>query len=232
MNKKELLFNLLDKFDLNAKQKEKIFIFVEEFFIYNQKVNLTAIKDYQQFLDKNIYDSLLILKFEIIKEQKIILDIGTGGGFPGLLLALIYDQINFILVDSVRKKTDWLNYIIEKLKLNNIKVINKRIENLKEWEEKIDLILVRAVAKVALLLEISTFLLRKNGLSVFYKGKNYLQELKMTDNNFLKKRGVKLKEIYHDQLNNQNDRYFLIYQRTNLNFKNRMIDYKKIKKII
>lgn len=232
MNKKAQLFDLLDQFKLKTEIKEKFNLFVEEIYLYNQKINLSGITNYDQFLDKNIYDSLLILKLKIIEKQKVILDLGTGGGFPGLLLAIIYQEINFILVDSVKKKTDWLIYISEKLALKNVTIINERIENLSKFEEKIDLLLARAVTKLPLLLEISTFLLKKDAYSIFYKGKNYLEELKKINESFLKRRGLKLDHIYQDKLLDNSERYFLLFKRINLNYKKEMISYQKIKKII
>jgi 16S rRNA (guanine527-N7)-methyltransferase len=106
MNEKKILYDVLSKFNLNEEAVKKIFNFVKEIYIYNQKVNLTGIKDYKQFVDKNIYDSLLIINLKIFEKVKIALDFGTGGGFPGLLLAIIYPNIKFILVDSSHKKTD------------------------------------------------------------------------------------------------------------------------------
>lgn len=232
MDRKKLLFDLLDQFKLKAEIKEKFNLFVEEIYLYNQKINLTGITNYDQFLDKNIYDSLLILKLNIIQKQTTILDVGTGGGFPGLLLAIIYEKINFILVDSIKKKTDWLIYIVEKLALKNVKIINDRIENLSDYEEKIDLLLARAVSKLPLLLEISTFLLKKDAYSIFYKGKNYLEELKKINQNFLEKRGLRLENIYKEKLLDNSERYFLLFKRISLNYKKEMINYQKIKKII
>lgn len=232
MNEKKILYNVLSKFNLNEEAVKKIFNFVKEIYIYNQKINLTGIKDYKQFVDKNIYDSFLIINLKIFEKVKIALDFGTGGGFPGLLLAIIYPNIKFILVDSSHKKTDWLNYISKKLDLKNIEIINERIENLNYLEEKIDLVLARAVAPLILLLEISTFLLKKNKISVFYKGKNYEKELEKIDNLFYQKHGLKLQKIIEDKLLDDSKRYFIIYKRKNLNYQQKMINYQKIKKMI
>lgn len=232
MNEKKILYDVLSKFNLNEEAVKKIFNFVKEIYIYNQKVNLTGIKDYKQFVDKNIYDSLLIINLKIFEKVKIALDFGTGGGFPGLLLAIIYPNIKFILVDSSHKKTDWLNYISKKLDLKNVEIIKERIENLNYLEEKIDLVLARAVAPLILLLEISTFLLKKNKISVFYKGKNYENELGKIDNLFYQKHGLKLQKIIEDKLLDDSRRFFIIYKRKNLNYQQKMINYQKIKKMI
>lgn len=232
MNEEKILYDVLAKFNLDQKLKQKIFIFVEEIYLYNQKINLTGIKDYQQFVDKNIYDSLLIIKLKIFEKVKIALDFGSGGGFPGLLLAIIYPDIKFILVDSSRKKTDWLKYISKKLALKNVEIINDRVENLNYLETKIDLVLARAVAPLILLLEISTYLLKKNKISVFYKGKNYQDELNKIDNLFNQKHGLKLINIYEDKLLDNSMRYFIVYKRINLNYQQKMIKYQKIKKLI
>jgi 16S rRNA G527 N7-methylase RsmG len=99
-------------------------------------------------------------------------------------------------------------------------------------EEKIDLVLARAVAPLILLLEISTFLLKKNKISVFYKGKNYENELGKIDNLFYQKHGLKLQKIIEDKLLDDSRRFFIIYKRKNLNYQQKMINYQKIKKMI
>ncbi|MFL2763367.1 MAG: 16S rRNA (guanine(527)-N(7))-methyltransferase RsmG [Dehalococcoidia bacterium] len=142
--------------------------------IENQKYNLTSIQNYDDYIDIHILDSLSI--FFPINEIGIkfnnVVDIGTGPGFPGIPIKIFKNQIELYLVDSVNKKTQFLRQLISLLNLNNIDVINSRIEALgsqNKHREKYDLIVARAVAKLPTLIEISLPLLKNDGYCIFYK---------------------------------------------------------------
>lgn len=142
----------------------------------NAKYNLTSIIDLDGYIELHILDSLSI--FLSLQQYKIeitnVLDIGTGAGFPGLPFKLCKQDINLILVDSVNKKTDFLNKIIPLLNIHNTEVINDRIENLghkKKYRNSQDLIVSRAVAKLPSLIEVSLPLLKDGGYCIFHKSK-------------------------------------------------------------
>lgn len=122
---------------------------------YNQHTNLTAIKTVEGVYLKHFYDSLTITKVVSLQHGKL-LDIGTGAGFPGLVLAIAFPKIQVDLLDSNHKKIDFLNQVIKNLKLNNVQTIYARCEDYaKKHKEEYDYITSRAVAELRILLEIS-----------------------------------------------------------------------------
>ena len=125
---------------------------------YNSHTNITAIRE-----EKAIIDSLLLQQF-LKEEDKKLIDIGTGAGFPGMILAIFNEDKNFTLLDSVRKKTDFLNIVKEDLKLSNVEVINGRAEEvIKDRRETYDVGLCRGVSNLAVILEYEIPFIRVNG---------------------------------------------------------------------
>lgn len=151
----------------------------------NKKYNLTAITNEEDVYLKHFYDSLTITKIIKIDNQSI-LDIGTGAGFPGLIIKIFFPDTNIVLLDSTRKKCDFLNKTINLLKLKNIEVINARAEEYsKEVREKYDIVTSRAVAPLKHLLEYSIPTLKVNGIFISLKGK--LEEEIQNINNYYQK---------------------------------------------
>ena len=125
-------FDLLKKYHMEI-SPEKLKIYKSLYDIYdekNKKVNLISRKDFENFYLHHIIHSLSITKFELIKKENNIIDLGTGGGLPGIPLAIYYNKKKFILVDSIRKKISAVDEIIKKINVKNISTINNRIENL------------------------------------------------------------------------------------------------------
>ena len=147
--------------------------FLEE----NAKLNLISKND-EKFLDeKHIYDSLAIKLFFDkygIKSGEI-LDIGCGGGFPSVPIAIEFPEFKVLGIDSIRKKINSINSIKEKLGLDNLSTICDRVENIKG--KKFDVITSRAVAELAKITDYALPLLKKNGYFVAYKSKKALEEL-------------------------------------------------------
>ena len=115
-------FDLLEKYHTEI-SPEKLKIYKSLYDIYdgkNNKVNLISRKDFENFYLHHIIHSLSITKFELIKKENNIIDLGTGGGLPGIPLAIYYNKKNFILVDSIRKKISAVDEIIKKLNVKNI----------------------------------------------------------------------------------------------------------------
>ena len=133
----ELSNNKIDKFKNLYSIYKKI----------NSKINLISRKDFENFYLHHIIHSLSIVKLKIINNDKLkIIDLGTGGGFPGLPLAIYYDSNEFILIDSIKKKINSIKKIKNLIKINNISLINNRIEN---ESIKGDIILSRAVSNLS-----------------------------------------------------------------------------------
>ena len=186
MNKEQFI-NELKKININisvdtlSKLDEYYHILVEE----NNKYNLTAITEESQVYLKHFYDSLSIIKIVDLKEQ-YLLDIGTGAGFPGLVLKIVFPDLKIDLLDSTTKRCLFLEKVIEKLDLKNINVINARAEEYaKENREKYDIVTSRAVAPLKHLLEYSIPTLKVNGNFISLKS-NIDEELKNINNYYHK----------------------------------------------
>ena len=144
---------------LNEKLEKYLELLIEK----NKVMNLTAIREKDEIIDKHFYDSMLLNDL-LTKEDKKIIDIGTGAGFPGLVLAILNPDKEFLLVDSVKKKIDFINNVIEDLELKNVKTSTLRAEELiKNMREKFDVGLCRGVANLAVILEYEVPFLKVNG---------------------------------------------------------------------
>ena len=148
---------------LNEKQIENLIKYLDLLIETNKVMNLTAIREEESILEKHFIDSLLLTKI-IREDEKNIIDIGTGAGFPGLVLSIVYPDKNFLLVDSVKKKISFINSVIEKLVLKNVKTSTERAEELiKNNREKFDVALCRGVANLRIILEYLIPFLKVNG---------------------------------------------------------------------
>ena len=151
----------------------------------NEKYNLTNITEESSVYLKHFYDSLTITKAINLDNQKI-LDVGSGAGFPGLVLKIVFPNIKIDLLDSTAKRCNFLKQVIEELSLNDINVINARAEDYaKENREKYDIVTSRAVAPLKHLLEYSIPMLKINGYFIALKS-NLTDEL-ININNYYKK---------------------------------------------
>ena len=158
----------------------------------NKKFNLTAITEEQDVYLKHFYDSLTIVKAIKLDNQNLC-DVGTGAGFPGLVLKIVFPNLNVTLIDATNKKCLFLQEVITQLNLKNIQVINARIEEYsKVNREKFDIVTCRAVAPLKYLLEYSIPLVKVNGLFIPLKG-NLNNELENIDN-YLNKLTIQLKD--------------------------------------
>ena len=163
----------MDKFEITADFTEYKIAFLEE----NAKLNLISKNDEKVLFEKHIFDSLAVkLFFNKYKiESADLLDIGCGGGFPSVPIAIEFPNINVVGIDSIRKKINSINTIKEKLGLKNLFTICDRVENIKD--KKFDVITSRAVADLAKITDYALPLLKKNGYFVAYKSKKALEEL-------------------------------------------------------
>ena len=188
-------FNLLERYHQEL-SSEKLEIFEKLFEIYfeiNKKINLISRKDFENFYLHHIIHSLSIAKFDLIKKSNTkIIDLGTGGGFPGIPLAIYFNKNNFILVDSIKKKINAVNNIIKKINLKNTNCINDRAENL---NENADVIISRSVSSVDNIIEWTKSSLKTNGKLILLKGGNVNKELKNIRSRFTI---YKLDDIYSD----------------------------------
>ena len=186
-------FNLLERYhqELSSEKLETFEKLFEIYFEINKKINLISRKDFENFYLHHIIHSLSITKFDLIKKNNTkIIDLGTGGGFPGIPLAIYFNKNNFILVDSIKKKINAVNNIIKKINLKNTNCINDRAENL---NENADVIISRSVSSVDNIIEWTKSSLKTNGKLILLKGGNVNKELKNIRSRFTI---YKLDDIY------------------------------------
>lgn len=158
----------------------------------NKVLNLTNITLENDFINKMIIDSALSFNDVDLNNKNKCIDVGTGGGFPGLVLAILYPYINFTLLDSTLKKCVHVKQCAEHLNLNNVTVVNDRVENfIIHNRSSFDLVTARAVSSLNMLLELCMPLLKQNGVFIALKGKAGLDELKESKE-ALKKLNTKL----------------------------------------
>ncbi len=145
---------------------------------WNNKINLTAITEENEIILKHFIDSCTILKY--IEDNQKIIDIGTGAGFPGIPLKIMNESLKITLVDSLKKRVNFLNEVISELKLENIEGIHSRAEDLgrdNNYREKYDVATSRAVANLSTLLEYLMPFVKVNGICICMKGPNIEEEL-------------------------------------------------------
>lgn len=166
---------------------------------WNKVMDLTAIDEEAQIVEKHFYDSLISAKY-FRYENQTLLDIGSGAGFPGLVLAIAFPNLKITLLEPTLKRCNFLNEVIKVLDLSNVKVVNDRAENyVKEKRESFDLVTSRAVSRLNMLLELSIPFLTIQGTMIALKGKNANLELKEAEN-ALKILNVKLLKNYEFKL--------------------------------
>ena len=173
--------------------KEKFQDYKDAFLAQNSKLNLISKNDEKFLWEKHIFDSLSIEKFfdKYTIQGNKLLDIGTGGGFPAIPIAIMYPNIEVYALDSIRKKINAIENIKTELKLNNLHTICNRAENIKEY---FDIITSRAVAPLKLIVQYAIPLLKDKGYFIAYKSiktEDEINEAKST----LKKYNAKVTEI-------------------------------------
>ena len=188
--------------------------FADVFKEYNSKLNLISKNDEKYIYEKHILDSISISRF--FKEYDFlpdnILDIGTGGGFPAIPIAIMYPDINVIGIDSILKKINAVSEISYRLGLKNISFIRERVENY--HEQKFDCVVSRAVAKIDKLVEYAYPLLNDNGYLVLYKSKTVDEEINNAKN-LIRKYSMKIKPVikYDLELAENYERCLVILQK-------------------
>lgn len=177
--------NIFKKYniDLLDDQIEKINTYYNILIEENSKYNLTNITDYNEFLIKHFLDCALPINY--IEKNKKIVDIGCGAGFPSVIYSILREDLEILSIDSVNKKTNFINIVKEKLNIKNINTKHIRIEDFAEkYREKIDIVTGRAVAPLNIFLEYSVPLIKENGYIIIYKSQNIENEIKNSQNAF------------------------------------------------
>ena len=166
---------------ITEQQIEQLHQYVESLKIWNQRVNLISRKDINSIWEHHIFPSLVALNLCQIDQQNWILDLGSGGGFPAIPIKILRPDLQFLLIESIRKKTLFLRKMITDFELDNMTVLNERIEISKQntiYQQKFDLITARAVASIPQLLEWGKPFLKNDGYFLLWKGSSDIEELK------------------------------------------------------
>lgn len=172
---------------LSDEQENQLNKYYELLVEWNQKMNLTSITEYDMVIQRHFLDSALLTKcsrYAAIHDNVSVLDMGTGAGFPGIVLAVSNPERVFTLVDSLQKRVDFLNVVIGELQLTNVRAFHGRAEdygkNL-EFRGQFDFVVSRAVAELPLLLEYCIPFVKKGGFFISYKGPKYKEELQKSE---------------------------------------------------
>jgi len=170
--------------ELNARQVKQFELYYRELIEWNKKINLTAIKDYSSVQVKHFLDSLTITlalpEEEVERPDFNVMDIGTGAGFPGVPLKILFPRPRLVLIEPTTKKTAFLHHIIRKLEIENVEVLNSRAEeaaHLPLYREQFALILSRAVALLPTLAELTLPFCRIGGRFIAQKKGEIDQEI-------------------------------------------------------
>ena len=168
MNKEEFIISIKELgIELTEEQLVKLNKFYNLLIEWNEKINLTRITEEKEVYLKHFYDSLTISKVVDLSTKETLCDVGTGAGFPGIVLKIVYPNLKITLVDSLLKRVNYLNAIISDLELENIHAIHSRGE---DFKEKFDVVTARAVANIEKLLGFTMHLVNKEGMFIAMKG--------------------------------------------------------------
>ena len=229
---KELLIKELEKRDIsiNEKTADELVAFAKHILEWNEKFNLTAIKEEEAFLEKMVFDSAIALT-DLDLSNKKVLDVGTGAGFPGVVLYLLNKQTNITLLDSTAKKINLLKDYADNNGYTYHTVVARAEEYAREQRGMYDYVFARAVAPLNILLELCLPLLKVGGIFIALKGPGAEEEIAESQN-ALKKLNSRVNKIIVDELPESSEVRNIVYiikeKETNKKYPR---DYKDIKKL-
>lgn len=157
---------------LTDEQLNQLALFYQLLLSWNEKMNLTRITNQEEVYLKHFYDSLTLYKEIKLETVDTLCDVGSGAGFPGIVLKIAFPNLDITLIDSLQKRVNYLNEIIKELKLSNIRAIHTRCEDYARVNrEKYEVVTARAVANLKVLSELCLPLVKENGYFIAMKGK-------------------------------------------------------------
>ena len=171
--------------ELSKIQEQQLLTYYEMLVEWNSFMNLTAITEFEDVFEKHFLDSISLVTVYDISEKHSVIDIGTGAGFPGLVLKIIFPNIEITLMDSLNKRIKFLDAVIENLGLQHVNTIHGRCEDLarkEEFREKFDVCVSRAVANLSTLSEYALPFVKVGGQFISYKSEKLAEELASAEN--------------------------------------------------
>ena len=207
---REGLLNL--KLELTEKQIEQFLIYYEMLIEKNKVMNLTAITEYDEVIEKHFLDSISLCQVYDLSKPVTILDMGTGAGFPGIPLKIAFPEVEITLADSLNKRIKFLDEVIEALGLEKVTTVHARAEELarnKEHRESYDVVVSRAVANLSTLGEYCIPFVKQGGCFISYKSGEVEEEVENAKKG-IKILGGQIKDIYKFNLSDQKRSFITI----------------------
>ena len=201
---------------LDDLQIQQFMIYYELLVEWNKIMNLTGITEFEEVIIKHFLDSLAVVKVCDMAQIKRVIDIGTGAGFPGIPLKIAFPHLNLVLLDSLKKRINFLDAVINELNLDNITAIHGRAEdyaNQKEYREYFDLSVSRAVANLSSLSEYCIPFVLLGGKFISYKSGKIEEELKTSQKAINILGGKLLSNVKFQLLDTGMERSFVVVEK-------------------
>lgn len=205
---------------LSQQQEKMLNTYYELLVSENEKMNLTSITEYEDVIWKHFLDSSFLMLDDIWRKSNSarVLDVGTGAGFPGMVLAILNPDKKFVLLDSLNKRIDFLQKVIEALSLKNVETFHGRAETFgrkEEFRNQFDFVVSRAVAELPVLMEYCIPFVKKEGYFISYKGKRQEEEIEKASHAFTEL-GAVFRYCKKYRLREEEERYLLFIQNNEL----------------
>ncbi|TNJ62075.1 16S rRNA (guanine(527)-N(7))-methyltransferase RsmG [Paenibacillus hemerocallicola] len=203
---------------LNEKQWNQFEAYYHELVSWNEKMNLTGITEREQVYIKHFYDSLSLSFFVPMSGVASIADIGSGAGFPSIPLKIVYPHLRVTVIDSLNKRIQFLNHLVETLELDHVQCIHGRAEDLarkSELRDSFDLVTARAVARMNVLNEFCLPFVKPSGLFAAMKGSDPEEELREAEFSLKQLRGEKKSTFRFELPIEQSTRHIIVIKKTN-----------------